>query len=100
MEFVYLIASALLAFALGVVNNLLRKRDDQQTEFIKDLYDKHEKDAAKLAALELLIAGRHYSKDEIDNLFKYFRSYLDERFNRLETALDRRENSKHNGDKQ
>lgn len=95
MEFLYLGISAALAFGLGIVNNLLRKQDDQQSEFIKDLYEKHEHDASKLAALELLVAGRHYNKDEIDNLFKYFRSYLDEQFNRLEKALDRRENSKH-----
>lgn len=90
MEFVYLGISALLAFGLGIVNNLLRKQDAQQSEFIKDLYEKHEADAAKLVALEILVAGKHYNKDEIDNLFKYFRTYLDERFNRLETAIDRR----------
>ncbi|MHB0965337.1 MAG: hypothetical protein ACYC36_02675 [Bellilinea sp.] len=34
------------------------------------LFDKHDKDAAALVALDKLVAGRHYERDELDAKFR------------------------------
>lgn len=84
-----LITIAIFVFTIifGVIGWLLANKDAQQGKFIEDLYNKHEADAAKLAALELLVASDHYRKPEVDSLFNMMRTTLSEGFDRIEKAL-------------
>jgi len=84
------VVTVVLGVVFGVVGYLLSRKDAQQEAFIKDLYEKHEQDVAKLSALELLVAKDHYEKREIDNLFSMMRQTLNEGFERIEKALDER----------
>lgn len=77
----------LLGIVVAVVGYLLAQRDARQADQIKDLYDKHTKDADRLNDLELEIARNHYPKAEVTALFTEFKSYLNERFDRIEQAV-------------
>lgn len=87
MEYLPIILTSLFGVIFTIIGYLLSKKDTQQEEFIKDLYIKHEADAAKLALLELLVASDHYRKGEIDNLFSMMRTTLNEGFERVEKAI-------------
>ena len=82
-----IIAIFVLTVVFGVIGYLLSRKDEAQEKSIKDLYDKHQIDADKLAALALLIASDHYRKPEIDNLFSMLRAELKSGFDRVETAI-------------
>ncbi len=85
--------AVLMVFVLGVIFGvicwLLNNKDAQQEKKIDDLFAKHQADADKLVNLELIVAGQHYKKSEIDALMKDFREYLDKRFDRLEDAVNK-----------
>ena len=82
-----LIAIFCLTVIFGVIGYLLSRKDSAQEKSIEDLYEKHQKDADKLAALELLVASDHYRKPEVDSLFKMLRDELKSGFDRVETAI-------------
>jgi hypothetical protein len=79
------IAVVVIATAFGF---LLARKDAQQGEFIKDLYDKHKEDSEKLIKLELELARSYHPKNEVQDLFRNFKTYLDEKFTELKHSLE------------
>lgn len=61
---------------LGIVGYFLRQKDAEQARSIALLFKKHDEDVERLNQFELKIAQNHYVKPELDN-----------RFERLETAI-------------
>ncbi len=54
---------------VGLVGYFLRQKDAEQGQKIDKLFQIHDKDVEKLAALELKIASDHYIKPELDAKF-------------------------------
>lgn len=77
----------ILAVVFGIIGYLLSRKDAAQEKSIEDLYAKHQSDVEKLSALQLTVAGDHYRKPEIDNLFAMMRTELKDGFTRVETAI-------------
>ncbi|APB99015.1 hypothetical protein [Polynucleobacter asymbioticus] len=66
---------------------LLNRKDQAQENQISDLFKKHDEDSSRLHELELQVAKNHYQKIEVDAILDRFKSYLDERFDRLEQSI-------------
>jgi hypothetical protein len=81
-------ALAIVGIIVIPIGYLLARKDAQQAEFIKDLYEKHQQDAEKLADLNLKLVGQYYDRAAIDTLFINFKAYLNERFDRIEKAIE------------
>jgi uncharacterized coiled-coil protein SlyX len=83
---------AILAASIGVLGSafgyLLSRKDSHQADQITDLFRKHETDASRLQDLEIKVAADHYPKHEINAILSQLRSYLDEKFDRIEKALE------------
>jgi hypothetical protein len=65
------------------VQNIERRHADD----IDDLRSKHELDAARLVSIELLIAGKHYDRTDIDALFQLMRTTLSAGFDEVRSSI-------------
>jgi hypothetical protein len=54
---------------------------------IEDLRNKHDLDAARLVQIELLIAGKHYDRTDIDALFNLMRTTLSAGFDEMKESI-------------
>lgn len=79
---------------VAVIGWFLRQKDEQQAKSIALLFQKHDEDAANLAALRLEIAKEHYLKHELDarfvsleNTFKHGMHDLGAKFDKLSEIL-------------
>ena len=89
MESILPILPYVVGVLLGIIGYLLKKKDDEQGEFIKDLYLKHEDDMKALQSLSIKLAERHYEKPELDALFKLTRDTMKEGFGELKSSIER-----------
>jgi undecaprenyl pyrophosphate synthase len=71
----------------SVIGFLLVRRDNQQQAAIDALFKLHHDDVKQLAAFTLDVAKNYHPKAEVSALLDSFKTYLDERFSRLETAV-------------
>lgn len=87
MEWLGPVIAALLGIFGSIFGYLLNRKDVAQERDIQNLYAKHDEDANRLRELELQVAQKHYQKIEVDSILDRFKSYLDERFDRLEKSI-------------
>ncbi len=81
------VLSGIFSIVGAVFVYLLNKKDSAQESDIQILYEKHDEDANRLRDLELKVAQNHYQKMEVDAILDRFKSYLDDRFDRLEKSI-------------
>lgn len=67
---------------------LLRQKDEQQASQIRELFIKHEQDAAELQTLRLQIANGYHPKDELNARFASLDSTFRDVGQRLEGKFD------------
>ncbi len=74
---------------------LLRQKDAAQADQIKELFNKHDADAQKLAELENTLYRRYHDKEGIKDVLENLKLFFNERFDRVEEAIgvDRRRNN-------
>ena len=68
---------------------LLRQKDANQAKQIDLLFSKHDEDVAKLDALKLEIAQKHYIKNELDAKFEKMEATFERGFRDLGGKFDR-----------
>ncbi len=83
------IVAVLIGAIITIIRHQLNKRDEVQEAMIKDLYEKHQKDADKLVDLELKIAEKHYQKPELDQKFERLETAFNKGFDDLGKRFDR-----------
>jgi cbb3-type cytochrome oxidase subunit 3 len=81
------VLSGIFSILGAVFVYLLNKKDSTQESDIQILYEKHDEDSNRLRDLELKVAQNHYQKMEVDAILDRFKSYLDDRFDRLEKSI-------------
>ncbi len=81
------VLAAILAFLVGVVWFLLRKKDSDQAAQIQLLFVKHDEDAKALQELRVQIASNHYIKSELDYKFDKLEVTIKESFKELSTEF-------------
>ena len=89
------VATACMVILSGIIGSLLAKKDSQQEKEIENLikeienlWKKHDEDVSTLRLLELKIAANHPDRDSIKDMFADFKAYLDEKFGRIEQAVN------------
>ena len=84
---VEIIFAAVITLALSIIGYQLAKKDSQQEDKIKDLYTIHTADCARLRDLELKVAQEYHNKNEIHDILNDLKTYLKERFDKIEGAI-------------
>ena len=84
---VEIIFAAVITLALSIIGYQLAKKDSQQEKEIKHLYAIHDADCARLRDLELKLAGEYHSKPEMHDILNDLKTYLKERFDKIEGAI-------------
>ena len=69
------------------VSSSFAVKDSQQEKEIKHLYAIHDADCARLRDLELKLAGEYHSKPEMHDILNDLKTYLKERFDKIEGAI-------------
>jgi peptidoglycan hydrolase CwlO-like protein len=75
----------IFSIIFGAIGWLLKRRAEENTNAIADLYKKHEVDAKELFELRIRIADTIYKKGELDNRFDRLDSSLHELSNKLDS---------------
>lgn len=83
----------LVMYLIGVVflvmGWLLRNKDAAQSEQIKTLFRKHDAHSQDLQDFKLLIASKHYVKEELDSKFSKLEDAFKEGFHSLGVKIER-----------
>ena len=85
-----LIGIAVVTIIVGLIGWLLSRKDAQQEKFIDDLYVKFRGVSKDLSDFQLEIAKNFHPKAEIQELFKQQKMHMDDRFDRIEKAINER----------
>jgi len=79
----------ILGGCIVIIGYFLRQKDEVQAREIDLLFQKHDKDAAALIALQLEIAREHYVKRELDDRFSKLDATFREGFDSLGDKFDK-----------
>ncbi len=83
------VTQGLILGLIGLVGYFLRQKDAEQGQKIDRLFQIHDKDVEKLAALELKIASDHYIKPELDAKFEKMEATFRNGFETLGNKFDK-----------
>jgi hypothetical protein len=73
---------------VAVLGYLLKRKDEEQSHLIEELFSLHRADADRLHAMELKIASDHYVKAEMDSKFDKLESAMKSGFSVLGNKFD------------
>ena len=85
-------SAEIIVIGLGVLISalayLLKRKDEEQADLIKELFHKHTEDADRLHVVELKIASDHYQKAELDSKFDKIELMMQHGFETLGSKFD------------
>ena len=84
---VEIIFAAVITLVISIIGYQLSKKDSQQEKEIQHLYAIQDADCIRLRDLELKVAQEYHNKNEIHDILNDLKTYLKERFDKIEGAI-------------